>query len=151
MKHHAKIHTLLNGTLCFFVPTQDGEDKYLLGNIICLKGESNQTRLFVIDENKKVSEKVIDGSLNYWGVPMMKHGFAQPHHSWIINLIYFIHYQKGRLGWVQLTYKDGTVPVSEGYRKSFLCTLNDETYTPGERQEEDIPDKNLNFPLDTSA
>jgi two-component system, LytTR family, response regulator len=121
MKHHAKIHTLPDGTLCVFVPTPDGEDRIDLKNIVYLEGRSDQTTFHLTDE-----DLVIDKPLMYWGESMMKYGFARPHNSFVINLTFFKHYQRGRGGYVVLTKGENTIPVSQRYRAIFLDYLNDD-------------------------
>jgi DNA-binding LytR/AlgR family response regulator len=121
MERHAKILTLSDGTLCFNVATQDGIDKINLSEIVSMEGASSQTKLHL----KGGKEKIIDNSLMYWGEPLLKHGFARPHMSWIINLVYFVHYQKGKGGHVEMT-EGPTITVSEGFRESFVQTLLEE-------------------------
>jgi two-component system, LytTR family, response regulator len=133
MERHVKILTLLDGTLCFNVPTQDGYDKVNLKDIIYLKGESSQASLYLI--NKKII--VATGSLMYWASPLLKHAFVRVHHSYVINLLYYTHYQKGDGGYVVMN--DGSqVSVSAKYKPSFIHVLNDET-DDGEQPQSDLP------------
>jgi two-component system, LytTR family, response regulator len=121
MERHAKIITLLDGTVCFNVPTQEGLDRVDLKNIIYLKGESSQTGFYLL--NKKII--VASKSLMFWGWPALKHGFVRIHQSYVINLLHYVHYQKGAGGYVVMN--DGShLTVSESFKESFLHFMNDE-------------------------
>jgi two-component system LytT family response regulator len=94
------------------VPTIHGYDIIEKQAITHLKGEGNQTAIYIVN---KATPVIASACLGHYLEILSPVIFMQIHRSYIINLTYLVKFLKGKLSCVRLK-KGIVVPVSEDFK-----------------------------------
>ena len=95
--------------------TQDLIYMVQISDIISCKADKNYTEVIILNKKKLVISK----TLKDFEEMLMGCGFFRPHQSYLVNIKYISHYEKG-LGGTIIMKDSSRIPVSSRKKDSFL-------------------------------